>query len=70
MYLKGSDSSFEKLILSDEEIKTTFYSLRGGKNPGFDEINCDILKQNVNSLLVPLKCIFDLPLKSGSLPEK
>ena len=39
MYLKGFDSSFEEVTLSDEEIKTAFFSLRGGKSPGFDEVN-------------------------------
>ena len=33
MYLKGSESSFEEVTLSDEQIKTTFFSLRGGKSP-------------------------------------
>ena len=70
MYLKESDSSFEEVTLSDEEIKTAFFSLKGGKSPGFDEINYDIVKQNFNSLLVPLKYIFDLSLKSGTFPEK
>ena len=70
MYLKGSDSSFEEVTLFDEEIKTAFFSLKGGKSPGFDEINYDIVKQNFNSLLVPLKYIFDLCLKSGTFPEK
>ena len=69
MYLKESDSSFEEVILSDEEIKTTFFSLKGSKSPGFDEINCDIVRQNFNSLLVPLKYIFDLCLKSSTFPE-
>ena len=70
MYLKGSDSLFEEVSLHDEEIKTAFFSLRGGKIPGFDEINYDIVNKNFNSLLVPLKCIFDLSLKSGTFPEK
>ena len=70
MYLKESDSSFEEVTLSDEEIKTAFLSLKGGKSPGFDEIIYDIVKQNFNSLLVPLKYIFDLSLKSGTFPEK
>ena len=70
MYLKESDSSFEEVTLSDEEKKTVFFSLKGGKSPGFDEINYDIVKQNFNSLLVLLKYIFDLSLKSGTFPEK
>ena len=70
MYLKESDNSFEEVTLSDEEIKTAFFSIKGGKCPGFDEINYDIVKQNLNSLLVPLKYIFDLSLKSGIFPEK
>ena len=44
MYLKGSDSSFEEVSLSDEELKTSFFSLHGGKRFGFDEINYDIVK--------------------------
>ena len=70
MYLKESDSLFEEVTLSDEEIKTAFFSLKGGKSPGFDEINYGIVKQNFNSLLVPLKHIFDVSLKSGTFPEK
>ena len=70
MYLKVSGSSFEEVTLFNEEIKTAFFSLKGGKSPGFDEINYDIVKQNFDSLLVPLKYIFDLSLKSGTFPEK
>ena len=69
MYLQVSDSCFEN-TLSEEEIKTGFFSLKGGKSPGFDEMNYDIVKQNFNSLLVLLKCIFDLSPKSGTFPEK
>ena len=46
MYLKESDSSFEEVTLSDEELKTAFFSLKSGKSPGFDEINYNIVKQN------------------------
>ena len=70
MYLKESDSSFEEVTLSDEEMKTAFFSLKGGKSSGFDERNYDIVKQNFNCLLVPLKYIFDLSLKSSTFPEK
>ena len=63
MYLKESDNSFE-------EVKIAFFSSKCGKSPGFDEINYDIVKQNFNSLLVPLKCIFDLSLRSGTFPDK
>ena len=70
MYLKGSDSCFEEVTLSDEEVKTAFFSLKGGKIPGFDEINYDAVKQNFSSLLVPLKYIFDSSLKSDTFPEK
>ena len=41
--LKGFDSSFKEVTLSDEEIKIAFFSLKGGKSPGFDEINYDII---------------------------
>ena len=33
-------------------------------------MNYNIVKQNFNSLLVPLKCIFDLFFKSGAFLEK
>ena len=70
MYLKRSDSSSEEVTSSDEEIKAAFFSLKGDKSPGFDEINYDTLKQKFNSLLVSLKCILDLSLKSGTFPGK
>ena len=60
MFLKGSDSSFEEVTLSNEEIKIAFFSLKGGKSPSFDEINYGIVKENANSLLVLLKCNFYL----------
>ena len=68
MCLKGYDSSFEDVTLSNEEIKIVFSSSKGAKSPsfdninyrspGFDDINYHILKPNFHSLLVPLKCIF------------
>ena len=70
MYLKESDSSFEEIILSDEEIKTAFFSLKDGKSPGFDEINYDNIKKIFSSLLVLLKYIFHLSHKSGTFSEK
>ena len=34
MYLKGFDSTNEEVTLSDEKIKTAFFSLKSGKSPG------------------------------------
>ena len=48
--LEGPDSSFEEVTLFDEEIKPAFFSLKGGKSIGFNEINYDIVKQNFNFL--------------------
>ena len=59
----------DEVTFPDEEIKA-FFSLKGGKSPGFDEIKYEIVKQNFNTLLVPLKCIFDLSFKSGTLSDK
>ena len=39
MYHKGSGSSYEEVTLSDEVMKTAFFSLKGGKSHGFDEID-------------------------------
>ena len=47
MYLKECDSSFEEVTLSDEEIKTAFFSLKGGKSPGFDETINDKLPTHI-----------------------
>ena len=46
---------FEEVTLSDEEIKAAFFSLKGNESLAFDEINYVIVKENFNSLLVPLK---------------
>ena len=61
MLLKGFDSSLEEVTLSGEEIKTAFF---------YGIINYDFVKQNFNSLSVPLKCIFDLSLKSRTFVDK
>ena len=45
MYLKGSDSYFEKVTLSDKETKIGFFSLKGGKASGFDKMNYDNAKK-------------------------
>ena len=45
-----------------------FFSFKDDKGPGFAEINYDIVKQSFDPLLAPLKCIFDLFLKSGTFP--
>ena len=48
-----SESSFEEVTLSDEEIKTAFLlSLKSGKSPWFNEVNYDAVKQLIISLLV------------------
>ena len=47
MYLKESESHLEEVTISDEERKTVFFSLKGGKSPGFDEIKYHIVKQNL-----------------------
>ena len=70
MYLKGSDCFFEEVTLSDEEIKTAFFSLKCDKSPGFHKINYDVVKQNFNSLIVPLKLIFDSSINRETFPEK
>ena len=68
-YFTGN-TTIKLVASSDEEIKIAFFSLKGGKNPGFYEINFDIVKQNFNYLLVPVRYIFDISLKSGTFPEK
>ena len=68
-YFTGN-STIKLVTSSDEEIKIAFFSLKGGKSPGFYEISFDIVKQNFNSLLVPVRYIFDISLKSGTFLEK
>ena len=70
MNVKGPGSCFEEVTLSVEEIKTTLFSLKGDKSSGLDEINYELVKQNLNSLLEPLKCTFDLSRKSGTFQVK
>ena len=45
MYLRRCGSSFEEVILFDEEIETAFFSLMCGKSPGFNETNYGIVNQ-------------------------
>ena len=45
MYLRRWGSSFEEVILFDEEIETAFFSLMAGQSPGFNETNYGIVNQ-------------------------
>ena len=69
MYLKGSDSSFEEVPLSDEKMKTALFSI-GWQKSWLRWNNYDIVNQNFYSSLIPLKCIFDLSLKSSMFLDK
>ena len=73
-YLNLTDTVFHDVPLSEDEIKTAFFSLKCGKSSGYDDMSYDIVKQKKNTkkpfLLTRLKRICKLPFKQGIFPDK
>src|SRR6266516_8130913 len=59
----------ELTLISDAEIHKAFNSLEDGKASGPDDIAVNRLKNCENSLLKPLRIIFNQSFREGIIPE-
>lgn len=62
------DNTDTFLEISDEEIIKSFSSLEEGKASGPDEISVSILKNCQDSLLLPIKLIYNKSFREGRVP--
>ena len=69
-FLNQTHSITEKNLLSINELKETFFSLKTNKSPGCDDINFNVVKKCFGEINEPLKHLFNLSLENGIFPEK
>ena len=60
----------EQNLLSINELKEAFLSLKTNKSPGYDDINFNVVKKCFGEINEPLKYLFNLSLENGIFPEK
>ena len=69
-YMTSSTTFLQERDLTNEEFKSVFFSLVTNKSAGYDGLSFNVVKNNFHSLLKQLKHIFNIPLKTGTFPEK
>src|SRR6266516_2142340 len=66
---KDSADERDPALISDAEIHKAFSSLEDGKASGPDDIAVNLLKSCENSLLKPLRIIYNQSFREGKIPE-
>ena len=70
-YLNNKCNIFQPENASSiKELTDTFYSLKINKNPGYDDISSNIIKQCFDTLNRPLHYLCNISLQSGVFPEE
>ena len=68
-FIKKSDSVLPVKVISMNEFKEAFYSLKTNKSPGHDDISFKVIKQCFGKLNGPFKLLFDLSLSISIFPD-
>ena len=68
-YINKLDSIIETKRLSMNELKDDFFSLKGTKSAGYDDISFNVLKKCFSNLCEPLKYLFSLSIQKGIFPD-
>lgn len=64
-----TDTVFEMQAVSQQQILDVVKSLRGGSAPGWDDISSNIIKNNIQYILIPLHYIINLSISKGKFPK-
>ena len=59
----------ESNLLTINELKYAFFSLKINKSPGYDEISFNVVKKCFGELCDPLKFIFEISLEKVIFPD-
>ena len=59
-----------KNLLSINELKEAFFSLKTNKSPGYDDINFSFVKKCFGEINKLLKLLFNLSLENVIFPKK
>ena len=55
---------------TEEELKRAVRTLKNGRAPGIGQITRELLKADIESTCVELKCLFDLICQEEKVPEQ
>ena len=66
----NAQTSFFMFPTCDDELLAIVMKMKKGKSSGFDEINCDLLKQICHVIVTPLVHIINLSFASGIFPSE
>ena len=69
-FLNQTHSIMEKNLLSINQLKEAFFSLKTNKSPRYDDINFIVVKKCFGEINEPLRHLFNLSLENGIFPEK
>ena len=69
-YIKKHDTTQPERVISVNELKDAFFSLKINKSTGYDDISFNVVKKCFGVLHKPLLHIFNLSLQTGIFPDK
>ena len=69
-YLKEYQTCQPENVISVNELKDAFFSLKINKSPGYDDISFNIVKKCFGVSYKPLPHIFNLSIQTGIFPDK
>ena len=69
-YIKKHDTTQPEKVISVNELKDAFFSLKINKSTGYDDISFNVVKKCFGVLHKPLLHIFNLSLQTGIFPDK
>ena len=69
-YIKKHDTAQPERVISANELKDDFFSLKINKSAGYDDIRFNAVEKCFGVLYKPLLHIFNLSLQTGIFPEK
>jgi hypothetical protein len=69
-YEFGAETVFEFKNVTEKEVMEVINSLKGKSAPGYDLIPTKIIKENSNSLIIPIRYIINLSIHQGLFPDK
>ena len=68
-YQVKEDNFVSESSVTELEMKNYLLNLKSEKSPGTDELHPRLLKECASTLARPLKMLFDLTMKTGTIPD-
>ena len=69
-YLVKTSGTMQHKSVSINELRDAFFTFKLNKNPGYDEISFNVVKNYFRELCEALKYVFNLSTETGLLPDK